>query len=99
MSPDPFTNQLLVGILLAIIGHAITVLVKSPKEAIKELAVEVGKLRDAQTDNTEQLARHDERWVAHDKTSDRLANSLRELTSRIDKLELMGNRNGRRGGG
>lgn len=73
MNADPFTNQLLVGIILAIVGHAITVLVKSPKEAIKELTTEVGELR--------------EKWARHDEISKGLDASVRALSARIDRLE------------
>lgn len=73
MSPVDPINQILVALIIAIVGHAITIVVKSPKEAIKELTKEVSDLKVAQ-------ARHDQSNLS-------LKESLNALAQRLDRLE------------
>lgn len=90
---DQFTNQLLVALIITILGHAITIIVKSPKEAIQKLTGEVEGLRQAQTISTE-------RWARHDEINKGLDASVKSLAARIDRLEpYVSKSNGPRRGG
>lgn len=74
------TEFLIVCLILSIVAHAISVLMKSPKEAIRELTMALTELRE---DHTE-LARRFER---HDVINAGLTSALDRLTARIDRLE------------
>jgi len=76
-------EQLLVGIILAIVGHGVVQLfgmMKSPKEVSGEIINEVRAVRS----DHELLARRFER---HDEIVKNLINALDRLTLRIDRLE------------
>lgn len=77
------TDQLLIGIIVAVAGNALVQLfrlMKSPKEVSSELA---DKLTEVAKDH-ELLARRFER---HDEIVKNLINALDRLTLRIDRLE------------
>lgn len=77
---EPVTNQILIALVVVIIGHAIAVIVKSPKEAIRDLMGEVSALRTSVVSLEKQTVRHDE-------VNKRLDASILELTRRIERLE------------
>ena len=76
------------GLAISILGLAITMFVKGPKEMNGELAAEIRCLREEQGVNATLTARHDERIGV-------LIQAIRELTQRIDRLEPFVKQNGR----
>lgn len=74
------TEFLIICLILSIIGHAVSILMKSPKEAIRELTAAVKELRE----DHEDLSRRFER---HDVIASGLQHALERLTARIDRLE------------
>jgi hypothetical protein len=89
MSPN---ELLILGLIFAIVGHAVITLFKSPKTINDELAKSLVEVKE----DHEALARRFER---HDEVVKNLIQALDRLTMRIDRLEpYLMKPTGRRGG-
>ena len=83
---------LLAGVILAIVGHGIIVLYRSPKELFKAIEEKIDELEDNHTTLDRMLTRHDE-------VVKNLVSAIDRLTHRIDKIEPhIRQPGGRRGG-
>jgi type II secretory pathway component PulJ len=82
---------LLAGVILAIIGHGIIVLYRSPKELFNAIEEKMVELEDNHTTLDRMLTRHDE-------VVKNLVGAIDRLTQRIDRIEPYIKPPGRRGG-
>ena len=78
---------ILVGVLLAIVGHGLIVLFRSPKEIWERIEERQDEIEDKHNGLAKLFERHDE-------VSKNLIRALDRLTDRVDKLEPRLRRNG-----
>lgn len=71
---------LLAGVILAIVGHGIIVLYRSPKELFRAIEEKIDELESNHTTLDRMLNRHDE-------VVKNLVGAIDRLTQRIDRLE------------
>ncbi len=81
---------LLAGIILAIAGHALAVIYRSPAQLFKVIEDKIDELEENHVTLDRMLTRHDEAMK-------NLAGAIDRLTQRIDRIEPYIKPQGRRG--
>jgi len=84
-------EYLLATLILAIVGHGIVVLYRSPKDLFRAIEAKIDELEDNHTTLDRMLTRHDE-------VVKNLVGAIDRLTQRIDRLEPHIRQPNRRGG-